>query len=109
MSLGDVSKCTGWHFTTIAGWERGERQPSPDKLNALADIYKVSTDYLLGRTDDPAPPSKEKIPHGTIAAYRFSGYDKLSPEVKRQLDDYIEYIVNKYSPKDEGDEGDDSD
>ena len=24
----------------------------------LADFYNVSTDYLLGRTDDPTPPQK---------------------------------------------------
>lgn len=29
-----------------------------DKLIILADFYNVSTDYILGRTDDPTPPKK---------------------------------------------------
>lgn len=32
-----------------------ERNPSLAALQQVADFYKVSTDYLLGRTDNPAP------------------------------------------------------
>lgn len=34
----------------ISAYEKQERKPSLDKLIALADIYHVSTDYILGRT-----------------------------------------------------------
>lgn len=37
----------------VAEWESGERKPSLDKLIKLADLYNVSTDYLLGRTPLP--------------------------------------------------------
>lgn len=36
-------------------YESGKRVPPIDKLEKLAEFYKVSTDYLLGRTDDPTP------------------------------------------------------
>lgn len=36
--------------STIANWENGISQPDNDKLLALADYFKVSTDYLLGQT-----------------------------------------------------------
>ncbi|MBQ8780679.1 MAG: helix-turn-helix transcriptional regulator [Oscillospiraceae bacterium] len=36
---------------TIAKYEKGERAPTIDHLIALADFFKVTTDYLLGRTD----------------------------------------------------------
>lgn len=32
----------------ISGYETGERTPSVEKLIALANLYHVSTDYLLG-------------------------------------------------------------
>ena len=32
-------------------WERGEREPNNDSLQKLANIFNVSTDYLLGKTD----------------------------------------------------------
>lgn len=34
-------------------YEQGTRNPSPEALVKLADFYETSTDYLLGRTDDP--------------------------------------------------------
>ncbi|HEN6000153.1 TPA: helix-turn-helix transcriptional regulator [Streptococcus agalactiae] len=30
-------------------WEKGEKRPTPDKLTKIAEIYGVSTDYLLGK------------------------------------------------------------
>lgn len=34
-------------------YEQGFRDVPTDILIALADIYNTSTDYILGRTDDP--------------------------------------------------------
>lgn len=34
-------------------YEQGTRTPSPEALVKLADLFEVSTDYLLGRTDNP--------------------------------------------------------
>lgn len=39
-------------------YERGLRDIPTDILIQLADIFDTSTDYLLGRTDDPSPPKK---------------------------------------------------
>jgi transcriptional regulator with XRE-family HTH domain len=45
--LGEVINVSG---RTISYFEAGERTPSPEILSKLADIFKVSVDYLLGRT-----------------------------------------------------------
>ena len=37
-----------------ANYESGVRMPKLDILIRIADVYKVSLDYLTGRTDDPA-------------------------------------------------------
>ncbi|MFQ7729351.1 MAG: helix-turn-helix transcriptional regulator [Roseburia sp.] len=34
----------------ISAYEKTERNPSIDKLIALADVYHTSTDYILGRS-----------------------------------------------------------
>ena len=34
-------------------YEAGQNYPDVKGLIALADYFQVSTDYLLGRTDDP--------------------------------------------------------
>lgn len=39
--------------STISNYETDTHLPDLDKLSAMADIYGVSTDYILGRTNIP--------------------------------------------------------
>lgn len=39
--------------SSIAHFESGSRKPSFDTLRRLANALEVTTDYLLGRVDDP--------------------------------------------------------
>ena len=48
---------------SVSNWENDNIMPSVDMLERIADYFKVSTDYLLGLTDEPEPPmhiSKEE-------------------------------------------------
>lgn len=40
--------------SSIAHFESGSRKPSFDTLRRLANALEVTTDYLLGRADDPS-------------------------------------------------------
>ena len=40
-------------------WETGEREIPAHHIVTLADFYKTSTDYILGRTNNPSPISKK--------------------------------------------------
>lgn len=40
-------------------YESGERETPAWVVVKLADYYGVSTDYLLGLTDDPTPPKRK--------------------------------------------------
>lgn len=42
--------CVGQYYQKI---EYGKVKPSYDKIEKLADFFEVSTDYLLGRSDNP--------------------------------------------------------
>ena len=44
----------GMNQNSISRYETGERQADYETLIAFADYFKVSIDYLLGRTDNPA-------------------------------------------------------
>lgn len=35
--------------STVARYERGEREPTASAICRMADYFEVSTDYLLGR------------------------------------------------------------
>lgn len=42
----------GMAESTISLYEAGKRQPDIETLNKIANYFNVTTDYLLGRTDD---------------------------------------------------------
>ncbi len=46
--LGDA---VGVSKQSVSNWENGNIMPSVDLLIRLADVFGVSTDYLLGRTE----------------------------------------------------------
>lgn len=50
----NVGKSIGISQRLYSYYERGERSVPPEILIALADFYKTSVDYILGRTDDPS-------------------------------------------------------
>ncbi|MCM8901236.1 helix-turn-helix domain-containing protein [Caldicoprobacter algeriensis] len=53
LSRKDLAKVLGVTERTIGFYESEERNPPIDILNKLADIFDVSVDYLLGRTNIP--------------------------------------------------------
>ena len=45
----------GINKVTVSGYENGKRQPTPDMLSKMADLFGVSIDVILGREEDPQP------------------------------------------------------
>lgn len=52
-------------------------QPSAERLQQIADYFNVSTDYLLGRTDNPAVAKND-----TIAGYTSDDLRKMAENAK---------------------------
>lgn len=46
----DVAKSLGCHESAVSRWESGRRFPTGEDLVAIADLFEVSTDDLLGRS-----------------------------------------------------------
>lgn len=53
VSVYQISKDTGISESLMSQWKSGRQLPKYDNLNILADYFKVSGDYLLGRTENP--------------------------------------------------------
>ena len=70
---------------TYAHYELGKREPDNNMLLRIASFFNVSTDYLLGLTDDPtktpyqSPKTVSELREGKIA------YGDLSDAQKRIL------------------------
>lgn len=48
------------NFSVMNRIESGERPIKDHELAKLSDVLEVSSDYLLGRTDEPKPTNKEE-------------------------------------------------
>ena len=55
----DLAKLLGMSQTGYSKYETGENEVPVAVLEKLADIYKTSVDYLLGRTDVKTPYPKK--------------------------------------------------
>ena len=56
MSQAALARALGASINAINYIEGGStRAPHIDRLIAIADLFDVSLDYLVGRTDDPSP------------------------------------------------------
>ena len=80
--------------STIAMWETGKRDPDSESIKRVADYFNVSIDYLMGRSE---------FPHeGEVAAANLAGgisYDDLTPEAIQQLEEYKQFLIQKYGKK----------
>lgn len=55
-----VAKDLNISSATVTGWKKGS-PPNSERLEAIADYFGVSTDYLLGRSGaDPELPDDER-------------------------------------------------
>ena len=52
LSQAELAKRAGLQAAAIGHFERGRRKPSFANVRALAKALNVSSDYLLGRTED---------------------------------------------------------
>lgn len=76
-----AAQVLGTNRGTISAWKKSGNPPTPDYLAAIADAYGVSTDYLLGRTDDPIDYTNPEL----IAELAGAQLDALDGDVKKAV------------------------
>lgn len=87
LTKAEIAKRMGIDRTAFSRIVNGGRKISADELSKLADIFDVTTDYLLGRPE----------PHDDlrVAAHRTEGVE-LTESQKQDIEDYIEFQKAKY-------------
>lgn len=75
----EVSDRLGVLRTTYGEYERGKIMPPMDKIKALADLYRVSVDYLIGNTNEPRENTHNKM------------------DVSQRMKEIVEYLQNEQS------------
>ena len=61
MKQSDLAHRLNVRQTTISNWENGKTEPDTASLHAMASLFDVSIDYLLGNSGNPEPVSTSGI------------------------------------------------
>jgi transcriptional regulator with XRE-family HTH domain len=82
---------------TISDYERGVSSPDFETLQKIASFFQVSTDYLLGKTDERTPTStpspKNELKGAKLALY--NQMDEISDEQAEDVLNFLNFIKNK--------------
>ena len=63
----DLAKMIPVSQSSIGMWESEKREPNLETIRLLADFFDVTTDYLLGKSDNPDSSYQEiSIPKGEV-------------------------------------------
>ncbi|MFO7941766.1 MAG: helix-turn-helix transcriptional regulator [Bacillota bacterium] len=82
LSIYDVEKMVGKHFTTISKYERGERQPSVRMLRELAEIYEVPVGRIVADVEESTDLVSEEVIVAARLLERRPDLMELLPELE---------------------------
>ena len=85
-------------------WETDGSVPDIASLQALADFFNVSTDYLLGREDKNSYSNKEKNELTPQEKEHLKNYRQLDADAKARIDSQIEFELYKQAQSAEKEE-----
>ena len=99
-TMQELGRLVGVAKTTVANWEAGGNGPQTETLIAMADLFGVSTDYLLG---------VEKKQLDNIAAIKLDPLAQSSIDrgsrmrdagmTEAQIDEIVNFAVNMTTQK----------
>lgn len=88
----DVADMLGVDRTTYVKYESGASEPNKDTFVRLAEIFDVSTDYLLERTD-----KKEPFPTDTdekrLSESLIARLTSLTPEEQSKVEAFVQGMI----------------
>lgn len=88
----DIAKKLNLTTSAYGYYEQGKRVPDSETIKILSDFYNVSSDYLLGISDT-------RTHEVTMALHSDTEYDHLPDEAKKEINNFIDYIKQKYKNK----------
>jgi len=80
----------------VSKYETGYTVPDSETLKKLASFFGVSTDYLLGLTDDPTPPQQTFIER-TPASSDTKGNAGFKSNKQNRLDALLRFVKDERS------------
>jgi len=95
LSQSELADKAGLQPSAISHFETGRRSPSFDNLKVLSEALLVTTDYLMGRVEDPGST-------GTVIDRLNRQVGNLSSDDLETLSGFADMLVNKAADKKKG-------
>lgn len=92
ISINTLEERVGFSRNSLYSWRNSS--PKPEKLNVIADYFNVSTDYLLGRTDNPRIASDDTASEYTTEDLRKMARNAKTFDGKPLTDEDVDAITN---------------
>ena len=92
LSQSELAQKADLQPSAVSHFETGRRAPSFDNLKALSEALQVTTDYLLGREDDPSV-------RGVVANALFRHAESMSREDLDTLTGFAAMLAKKAAKK----------
>ena len=94
LTQAQAAEAIGVNDGTYKNYEQGKREPNGDKIVAIANLFGVTTDYLLGRPDaQPPTDALERLftekPFSTLEEELLRKYMELPHEARRAVVQFI--------------------
>ncbi len=96
VSRRELSFALGLEQSTYGKYELGQRQPSLEILQKLADYFDVSTDYILGKSEDPTV--ELNIPsqlEGVHVAFNRGEFEDLTQEEVDRIAEFAQFVKSQ--------------
>lgn len=95
VSQTELAKMVHVSQATVTAWETGKAEPSSSALNALANYFNVTTDYLLGRESKADKVHNMSVDEALGTIMSFEG-QPVTEHDKKVMKDLLEsYLRNK--------------
>lgn len=86
LSLNDLENRLGFGQNSIYKWK--SKEPASNRVREVAKFFNVSTDYLLGLSDNPKINNDDSLLAAHIA-------DDVTEEEMEEIKQFIEFIKSK--------------
>lgn len=92
----DLTDFLGLSKNTFTNWKLGFTSSYTKYINKIAEFLDVSTDYLLGNTDERKPINHD-ITDDDIKFALFEGADNITDEMYEEVKEFAKFVKNKYN------------
>lgn len=95
----EMARLLKTNTSTMSRIENGKKQPDPEMIIMMAELFNVSTDYLLGLVENPQSTHDEYLKEA-LKKYEFIGSffseEKLKELPQERLENVIKYMDEQY-------------